>query len=501
MSRGLYEGRADGDPGGDDVQLSPYARASYSRNTPPQYITSSAHTASAFRLRLPLHYHLRRMDIVAVLAELGQGTNPEHVDHAGRNALDLALQLLEEQLETCLCTSLPLDSLGPRLERAAIFGNSSDLFLSESKAGDSGSALEQRAQRLRYHQWLPTARDGGGLHSAASAAAVARQLTRTEKERGATHNRISAQDGGPSTAPGRHTNDAGKIGPPPGYLPPSPENLPASFPLPNGGGSADGGTSGSSSGNLPYECIAVGSSSAEDACAMQNAVLLVVEDALLESPLSSAVVPRMQRMLQKLKSLALVVRKLCANPSLLQKAREITCPLLFKFISYPYLYVAALHTLFRMYPVAPNGRVWEPRNPADSRRLVNIVLEQRLRGHEVFRFLGSLSVYFLELCRIFGASSIFPPSSSSSEDGERAAVASTWDDEASKPERTEVAQYLLHFAFVVDAPKLFHILAQHYRHFFFQASRDIFNWEELLYELVQVLLITYILPRAKTKLT
>eukprot|EP01056_Protomagalhaensia_sp_Gyna25_P001772 Protomagalhaensia_sp_Gyna_25__1771@NODE_1931_length_1408_cov_3_290723_g1590_i0_p1_GENE_NODE_1931_length_1408_cov_3_290723_g1590_i0NODE_1931_length_1408_cov_3_290723_g1590_i0_p1_ORF_typecomplete_len262_score29_38_NODE_1931_length_1408_cov_3_290723_g1590_i05891374 len=103
-----------------------------------------------------------------------------------------------------------------------------------------------------------------------------------------------------------------------------------------------------------------------------------------------------------------------------------------KRLTYPYLYMVTLQLLFEFYPNAPDGEPWKMRAPTDARCLAGIVCKLELPGSELLLFLTEALQLLRELILSLPADGFHPPGA--------------------------VLQYLLHAAFVLDAPALFHLL-------------------------------------------
>lgn len=140
----------------------------------------------------------------------------------------------------------------------------------------------------------------------------------------------------------------------------------ATFPLPSG---ALGSVPGSS---LPqqyfYPCEPDGqgvqpASLALEQMKLENKMVqrevLILVDELCGSPLCETMMARMKRLLKKLRSLMLVIKRLGSCNMLRIKATEaaVESGLLQQKITYPFLYTALLHKAFKQYPAGPSGQV------------------------------------------------------------------------------------------------------------------------------------------------
>lgn len=93
---------------------------------------------------------------------------------------------------------------------------------------------------------------------------------------------------------------------------------------------------------------------------VQREVLVLVEE-VCSGPLCETMRARMRRLLRKLRSLLLVLKRLGSCNMLRIKATEqaVESGLLQQKITYPFLYTALLHRAFKQYPNGPNGQVGE----------------------------------------------------------------------------------------------------------------------------------------------
>lgn len=106
-------------------------------------------------------------------------------------------------------------------------------------------------------------------------------------------------------------------------------------------------------------------------------------------------------------------------------------------------------------------QLFDPLNPADGRRLVQLLVNYQLPGHDLVLFLGNLTKQFTDLLDYLVQDSV-----------------SIW-----KPCK-EIQQYYMHLAFSLDSAKLFKFLVNHGG--LFCGASDIFKWEDLLYVLMEV---------------
>lgn len=108
-----------------------------------------------------------------------------------------------------------------------------------------------------------------------------------------------------------------------------------------------------------------------------------------------------------------------------------------------------------MYPYSPSESPWEVDNAADARRLINLVLFKKLKGHEVLFFLSQIPRFICSYVRALGIQFFRP-----------------------KP---EIAQYLMNYAFSMDSPDLFYFSCRSGQPF---SCGDLFDWDRLMKELL-----------------
>lgn len=140
----------------------------------------------------------------------------------------------------------------------------------------------------------------------------------------------------------------------------------AAFPLPSGGFAASPTTFPPQQYSYPCEVgeqeLQTGNLALEQAKLenkmVQREVLILVDD-VCTSPLCETMKARMKRLLRKLRSLMIVIKRLGLCSMLRLKATEAAVEggLLQQKITYPFLYTALLYKAFKMYPEGPSGQV------------------------------------------------------------------------------------------------------------------------------------------------
>lgn len=369
----------------------------------PWFNPYSAAQTNIRRLRTPIHYNLRRHDFVAALAEIRAGADPTMVDECGRTALDLVVQMIVEFIQTVLCTSFPVDFIDDCLYRSSCnFKGYDDLYRN----------LYQQPNYFRYIGCSPCPSANQEMKNysppvypaTTSAASPSSALGRRD-----SRGRFTERD---------IIDDENSV----------------CFPLPEAGKPTD---------DIPTDCQLI-----------QQDVLIVVETAF-EEPMPQKVIARMQELLRRLKASSRLM-KLLAECACLRDASARTAASALQQISYPFFYTALLHSSFKTYPLSPSGELWDVENPADARRLVNILIHKELRGNEMYKFVGAIPKYVLDLVEVFGPKIL--------------------------NQKPEVAQYFMHMAFVLDSPKLFELVARQPNVF---SIGDVFKWEDMLVALMQ----------------
>ncbi|KAF8817867.1 hypothetical protein IE077_003322 [Cardiosporidium cionae] len=391
----------------------------------------------AERIITPIHYHLSNHDILAAMAELRQGTNPSVRDALGRTALDLALELVHHEIQNALSTSIPVDFLAQSLERRLLFPHETPFI---AKYNDFYNNMNKQPNFFRYNGYTPD------IHQKGINKYVPLQFP---------CDCASAQ----STTPDLKVLEGDSA---------------LKFPLPH--------TRKEENPNSNLRCVPTQSE------LLQRDVLIVVENAL-SLPFPKFVNERMAKMLRRIKSHLFLIENLAAC-SALRRLSQASFEKSYQEITFPYLYIATMKLIFSMYTKDPNKKVtlhnswkqshssyklgayeWDQRSIVDARRLVNVIVNKKLPGVEIFRFMSEaarLLSRFISLGDIFVAS------------------IQTCDQSLFKmfTPNPELAQYLMHMAFVLDASELFEMVAKAQPNVF--TSGDFFKWDDLLYTLTQV---------------
>ncbi|KAL8436805.1 hypothetical protein ACSSS7_001450 [Eimeria intestinalis] len=179
---------------------------------------------------------------------------------------------------------------------------------------------------------------------------------------------------------------------------------------------------------------------------VQREVLVLVDD-LCSSPICETMKARMKRLLRKLRSLVLVIKRLGTCQMLRIKATEAAVEegLLQQKMTYPFLYTALLHKAFKLYPEGPRGQL-----------LVNY----QLPGFELALFLGNVTSMFSEFISFFANDDV-----------------RIW-----RPGK-EVQQFYLHMAFALDSVDIFKFIVNYGQ--LFAGPSDVFKWEDLLCTLME----------------
>ncbi|OEH73608.1 hypothetical protein cyc_03282 [Cyclospora cayetanensis] len=387
-----------------------------------------------------LHTCLERCDFMAFFAELPKTSNLFVRDRGGRTVMELAMHMAADLFQSCFSTSFPIDS--------SAFGK----YMSCSCAVCSH----------RRHRGM---RDGQGenekIHQCKNPMRVRYNEEYINMYLQPKQMRLNSKlaPAGPSF-PATHKYTPTQY--PPGWNP-------TSFPLPSGALASVPGPC------LPqqyfYPCEAEDESAEGGKLALeqvklenrmvQREVLVLVED-VCTGPLCDTMKARMRRLLKKLRSLMLVMKRLGACYMLRIKATEAAVDgnLLQQKITYPFLYSALLHKAFKLYPNGPRGQAFDPLNPADGRRMIQLLVNYQLPGYELALFLGNLTSIFSEFVSFFAQDDV-----------------RIW-----RPGR-ELQQFYLHMAFALDNVDIFKFIVNYGQ--LFAGPTDIFKWEDLLYALME----------------
>ncbi|KAL8456080.1 hypothetical protein Emag_000073 [Eimeria magna] len=389
-----------------------------------------------------LHTCLERCDFMAFFAELPKTSNLFVRDRGGRTVMELALHMATDLFQSCFSTSFPIDSTS----------------IGKYSPCHCAVCAHKRHRGMR---------DGDGEHLKEFTCKNPMRVRYNEKYRNMylqpKQMRISSRFDKPCTS----LSPANKFTPvqypltsngDPGakhfQLPKEPSANQSAFPLPSGALASPPGAS------LPhqyfYPCepdgqnLQLGNLALEQVKLenkmVQREVLILVDD-LCSSPICETMRARMKRLLRKLRSLMLVIKRLGTCQMLRIKATEAAVEegLLQQKITYPFLYTALLHKAFKLYPEGPHGQL-----------LVNY----QLPGFELALFLGNLTSMFSEFISFLANDDV-----------------RIW-----RPGK-EVQQFYLHMAFALDSVDIFKFIVNYGQ--LFAGPSDVFKWEDLLCTLME----------------
>ncbi|KAL8444907.1 hypothetical protein Emed_006001 [Eimeria media] len=330
-----------------------------------------------------LHTCLERCDFMAFFAELPKTGNLFVRDRGGRTVMDLAIHMATDLFQSCFSTSFPIDST----------------------AIGKYSPCHCAVCAHKRHRGM---RDGDGEHLKEFTCKNPMRVRYNEEYRNMylqpKQMRISSRFDKPCTSltpankftPVQYPPTSnGEPGAKHSKLPKAPSTNQSAFPLPSGALASPPGAS------LPhqyfYPCepdgqnLQLGNLALEQVKLenkmVQREVLILVDD-LCSSPICETMKARMKRLLRKLRSLMLVIKRLGTCQMLRIKATEAAVEegLLQQKITYPFLYTALLHKAFKLYPEGPHGQAFDPLNPADGRRMIQLLVNYQLPGKEVQQF-------------------------------------------------------------------------------------------------------------------
>ncbi|CDJ48898.1 hypothetical protein, conserved [Eimeria brunetti] len=412
-----------------------------------------------------LHTCLARGDFMAFFAELPKTNNLFVRDRGGRTVMELAMQMAVELFQSCLSTSFAIDSsaLGRSSGCAcAVCAHKRHRSMRDGSGENQKSYNCKNPMRIRYNE---------------------QYLSMYEQPR---QMRINAQRNPPvpSLPPPCKFTPAEY---PPGWRPeatglPGPKArgpvdhsqgaaaAAASFPLPSGALAAVPGPSQPQQYFYPCdaesEALQRGSNAALEQVKLENKMVqrevMVLVEEVLGAPLCDLMKARMKRLLQKLRSLLLVIKRLGCCSLLRIKATEtaVQTQLLQQKVTYPFLYTALMHRVFKLFRAGPNGEAFDPLHPADGRRMVQLLVNYQLPGFEICLFLGNVLSLFSDFISFFAQDDV-----------------NIW-----RPCR-EVQQFYLHMAFALDSVFLFKFIINFGQ--LFAGPEDVFKWEDLLYVLME----------------
>eukprot|EP01068_Selenidium_serpulae_P007242 Selendium_serpulae@DN4655_c0_g1_i4.p1 len=314
--------------------------------------------ASWRRSQTPLHYCLRTHDYVAFFSELRRGANPFVRDECGRTALDLVFYMIENLLETSLCTSFPIDHLIDSVSYSVQF---------------PGGFVEN--VKLMYENMY-------------------------DRPRAAMIQAMEARDGEILIEPGR---------PNPMFCPRYPvlrhNCLPAHLGAPTDTKPEDPFSTGI---NAFHETMIV---VADDAMnkPTRKKILTRMNELLRRCQ-------NLQRIAVHLATNDTLLRLAVDYKIVVTETRrpeqndEKRSPFVLENLTFPYLYMAVLHNLFEMYPHTPFGTKWNNFSVSDARRLINIVMTKQMKAFPILRFLAGLPQHIVNVIDLLGVEFFLPPS-------------------------------------------------------------------------------------------
>eukprot|EP00923_Selenidium_pygospionis_P054830 GHVN01095484.1.p1 GENE.GHVN01095484.1~~GHVN01095484.1.p1 ORF type:complete len:505 (-),score=77.99 GHVN01095484.1:11-1525(-) len=308
------------------------------------------------RTQTPLHYHLRRHDYVAFFSELRRGTNPFVRDECGRTALDLALYMIENLIETCLCTSFAVDHLIDSVSYNIQF---------------PGGFVEN--YRLMYEN----------LYDRPQASVI---------------QSMEARDGETFIQAGTRNQQVC-----PRYPVVGRNTLPS---LPVSGGARTSPLQGQGDGF--HETMIMVAEDAMSKPARQKIKTRMNE--LLQR------LQNLHRVVTQLSSNDTLLRLAIDHKIVVTESRreedeeddQSAHPFVLDQLRFPYLYMAVLHSLFESFPLTPFGTRWNPQSVCDGRRLINIVVTKKMKGFEILKFLASLPHHIVSFVETLGSQYFHP---------------------------------------------------------------------------------------------
>lgn len=384
-----------------------------------EFIPTSEHyhscdgVASTYRRSLyPLHYHLECNDVMAFRRELRSGASPLVVDDEGVSVIEILIEKIETIVARDLCTSFAIDGFLSTLRNEALY-----------PAKFATADWRETIQGLYFeHEYE--------LYS----------TFRNESRRGGSRDDFACGDfGARAAAEPLHAfyhNPRRKKPFIPKY-------------------------------NVYHDQMPVAAKKVLDDCresgrepqlSEETACLISVEDHI-NRPASYKVETRMFNELRQLRVFVDLLRELATCDVLVRnfeqkRSDELLAlnanasttgqsgrgpkenrSLWFRDVCMPYQFTTALTLLFSLYPAAPDGKLWNAKDPLDGRSLVGLVCKLNLPGASLLRFISEAAAALALLLRVLPAPAYFP----------------------SKP----AAEHLLHMAFVLDVPALFCYLMEH----------------------------------------
>ncbi|EZG58895.1 hypothetical protein GNI_093480 [Gregarina niphandrodes] len=424
---------------------------------PREFYYHSCEAAASARERttLPLHYYLKRGDIIAFRRELRNGSSPFVQDQYGHNALDLVLTEIEKLLVTGICTSFPIDDLISAIKTEALLPakfcieDKDELYhglyaqheraLYRSFADGNPEFVKPKHERERVlpllhqgyplcHQVRPPHPDTIGPDGPFKKIIMdsTERIDDREDDRYSDHRSHKKRKGH------RH-----------------------------GGRDHDSRDYDHDSvDNLETDASKEDMNRPDGDMSPENAVMIAVADSL-SRPLSNKIRLRLEKMIRKLRVYLDLLLELSSSNALLKASmdrREMEQDLINKHeagesggdrkavksgvlvdLTLPYLYVTLIRLLLEIYPCAPDGVEWRATSPTDIRVLCGMICRLELAGHYIILFLSDFASGMAKLLLTV----LRPPVSNT---------------DLFAPKHM-VLQYLMHMAFVLDVPELFDIIA------------------------------------------
>lgn len=403
-----------------------------------------------------LHACLERCDFVAFFAELPKTSNLFARDRGGRTVMELAMHMAADLFQSCFSTSFPIDS-GAYVKyspcHCAVCSHKRHRGMRDGEGESQKEYFCKNPLRIRYNEeYKNMYLQPKQLRIRSRFAPPSPSLPAMHKYTPVQHPPEVSRDVTTSQLPLRGPSVSQAVFPlPSGALAPVPgASLPQQYFYPC---EPDG--QNVNPGSLALEQVKL-----ENKMVQRQVLLLVGE--VCASPLCETMRARMKRLLKKLRSLMLVMKRLGSCHMLRIKATEaaINSELLQQKITYPFLYTALLHKAFKLYPEGPSGQAFDPLNPADGRRMIQLLVNYQLPGFELALFLGNLMSLFSEFISFFAKDDV-----------------RIW-----RPEK-EVQQFYLHMAFALDSVDIFKFIVNYGQ--LFAGLSDVFKWEDLLYVLME----------------
>ncbi|KAL8434973.1 hypothetical protein Efla_005056 [Eimeria flavescens] len=404
-----------------------------------------------------LHTCLERCDFMAFFAELPKTSNLFVRDRGGRTVMELAMQMATDMFQSCFSTSFPID--GTAFCRystchCAVCSHKRHRSMRDGGGESQKEYFCKNPMRVRYNE------EYMNMYLQPKQMSINSHFLNQRPPLSPANRFTPIQYPMPASEDGSSTHVKMPRGPLPGQ---------ATFPLPSGALASVPGTTPPQQFIYPCEPdgrnMQLGSLALEQVKLenrmVQREVLILVDD-LCGSPICETMRARMKRLLKKLRSLLLVIKRLGTCQLLRLKATEAAVEegLLQQKITYPFLYTALLHKAFKLYPEGPKGQAFDPLNPADGRRMIQMLVNYQLPGFELALFLGNVLSLFSDFISFFASDDV-----------------RIW-----RPGR-EVQQFYLHMAFALDSVDIFKFIINFGQ--LFAGPSDVFKWEDLLCTLME----------------